>query len=171
MSVSHSHELTNKSIDMVAQITPPGIENLGYKFWIIWAVICFSFIPTTYFFYPETANRSLEGQYPTLPPNCAADSLQISIDSSMTIPRFLSSTTRSRLNCTDPPSTKKPTTKSQDATKNWLMIAPRRSHISRLRRSPRCEALSNFRSLRIVVDVFIVRPRICCVTRLMIEHN
>ncbi|EXJ68136.1 uncharacterized protein A1O5_08751 [Cladophialophora psammophila CBS 110553] len=45
---------------MVAQVTPPGIANLGYKFWIIWAVICFSFIPITYFFYPETANRSLE---------------------------------------------------------------------------------------------------------------
>jgi MFS family permease len=45
---------------MVAQVTPPGIANLGYKFWIIWAVICFSFIPITYLFYPETANRSLE---------------------------------------------------------------------------------------------------------------
>lgn len=45
---------------MVAQITPPGIANLGYKFWIIWAVICASFVPTTYFFYPETANRTLE---------------------------------------------------------------------------------------------------------------
>lgn len=45
---------------MVAQITPPGIANLGYKFWIIWAVLCFSFVPITYFFYPETANRSLE---------------------------------------------------------------------------------------------------------------
>jgi len=45
---------------MVAQVTPPGISNLGYKFWIIWAVICASFIPTTYFFYPETANRTLE---------------------------------------------------------------------------------------------------------------
>lgn len=45
---------------MVAQVTPPGIANLGYKFWIIWAVLCFSFIPTTYFFYPETANRTLE---------------------------------------------------------------------------------------------------------------
>ncbi|KAH8657712.1 MFS transporter [Xylariales sp. PMI_506] len=45
---------------MVAQVTPPGIANLGYKFWIIWAVICASFVPTTYFFYPETANRSLE---------------------------------------------------------------------------------------------------------------
>jgi hypothetical protein len=61
----------------VVQATLPGIENLGYKFWIVWvsltqpitsnpqtnilkAVICFSFIPVTYFFYPETANRSLE---------------------------------------------------------------------------------------------------------------
>jgi len=45
---------------MVAQITPPGIANLGYRFWIIWAVICASFVPITYFFYPETANRTLE---------------------------------------------------------------------------------------------------------------
>ncbi|EFQ97984.1 sugar transporter STL1 [Nannizzia gypsea CBS 118893] len=45
---------------MVVQITLPGIENLGWRFWIIWAVICFSFIPTTYLFYPETANRTLE---------------------------------------------------------------------------------------------------------------
>jgi hypothetical protein len=44
----------------VVQATLPGIQSLGYKFWIIWAVICFSFIPTTYFFYPETANRTLE---------------------------------------------------------------------------------------------------------------
>ncbi|EEH39633.2 hexose carrier protein [Paracoccidioides lutzii Pb01] len=45
---------------MVVQVTPPGIVNLGWKFWIIWAVICFSFIPITYFFYLETANRTLE---------------------------------------------------------------------------------------------------------------
>lgn len=41
----------------VVQVTLPGIQNIGWKFWIIWAVICFSFIPVTYFFYPETANR------------------------------------------------------------------------------------------------------------------
>lgn len=45
---------------MVAEVTPSGIKNLQWRFWIIWAVICFSFIPITYFFYPETANRSLE---------------------------------------------------------------------------------------------------------------
>jgi len=26
----------------------------------VWAVICAAFIPITYFFYPETANRTLE---------------------------------------------------------------------------------------------------------------
>ncbi|KAG9229790.1 general substrate transporter [Amylocarpus encephaloides] len=45
---------------MVAEVTPSGIANLGWRFWIIWAVLCFSFIPATFFFYPETANRSLE---------------------------------------------------------------------------------------------------------------
>ncbi|KAK6388317.1 hypothetical protein LTR65_007995 [Meristemomyces frigidus] len=44
----------------VVQATLPGISNLGYKFWIIWAAICFSFIPITWLFYPETANRTLE---------------------------------------------------------------------------------------------------------------
>jgi hypothetical protein len=45
---------------MVAEVTPSGIANLGWKFWIIWAVICASFVPITFFFYPETAGRSLE---------------------------------------------------------------------------------------------------------------
>ncbi|KAI6802946.1 general substrate transporter [Hortaea werneckii] len=44
----------------VVQATLPGVENLGYKFWIVWACICFAFVPITYFFYPETANRTLE---------------------------------------------------------------------------------------------------------------
>lgn len=53
------------------------MKNLGYKYWIVWAVICAAFIPiskssiprehlrdayenTAYLFYPETANRTLE---------------------------------------------------------------------------------------------------------------
>ncbi|GAB7358124.1 hypothetical protein MBLNU230_g0283t1 [Neophaeotheca triangularis] len=44
----------------VVQATLPGIENIGYKFWIIWACICFAFVPITWLFYPETANRTLE---------------------------------------------------------------------------------------------------------------
>ncbi|KAF2101344.1 general substrate transporter [Rhizodiscina lignyota] len=44
----------------VVQATLPGVQNLRWKFWIIWCVICFAFIPATYFFYPETANRTLE---------------------------------------------------------------------------------------------------------------
>lgn len=45
---------------MVAEVTPIGIANLGWRFWVIWAIICAAFIPIVYFFYPETANRSLE---------------------------------------------------------------------------------------------------------------
>jgi len=45
---------------MVVQVTPPGIANLNWNFWIVWAVICAAFVPLTYFFYPETANRTLE---------------------------------------------------------------------------------------------------------------
>ncbi|EYE94652.1 sugar porter family MFS transporter [Aspergillus ruber CBS 135680] len=45
---------------MVVEVTPVGIKNLGWKFYIIWTVFNFAFIPTVYFFYPETANRSLE---------------------------------------------------------------------------------------------------------------
>jgi len=27
----------------VVQATLPGIQNLGYKFWIVWACICFAY--------------------------------------------------------------------------------------------------------------------------------
>lgn len=56
----HADNLDRIMNYMVAQITPPGIANLGYRFWVIWAVICAAFVPITYLFYPETANRSLE---------------------------------------------------------------------------------------------------------------
>lgn len=45
---------------MVVEITPVGIQNLGYRFYIIWTVLNFSFVPLIYLFYPETANRALE---------------------------------------------------------------------------------------------------------------
>ncbi|KAK1965475.1 general substrate transporter [Colletotrichum sublineola] len=45
---------------MVVEITPPGISALGWKFYIIWTVFNFSFVPIVYFFYPETSDRSLE---------------------------------------------------------------------------------------------------------------
>ncbi|KAH5553349.1 hypothetical protein HBI25_172940 [Parastagonospora nodorum] len=45
---------------MVVEITPPGIESLHWKFYIIWCVFNFSFIPIVYFLYPETAGRTLE---------------------------------------------------------------------------------------------------------------
>ncbi|EKG19044.1 General substrate transporter [Macrophomina phaseolina MS6] len=45
---------------MVVEITPPGIESLGWQFYIIWTVFNGAFVPIVYLFYPETADRSLE---------------------------------------------------------------------------------------------------------------
>ena len=42
------------------QFTSVGIRNLGYRFYIIFAVLNIFFIPIVYFLYPETANRTLE---------------------------------------------------------------------------------------------------------------
>jgi Sugar (and other) transporter len=53
-----SHWISNF---VIVYITPQAIENLQYRLYIIWAVFNASFVPITYFFYPETARRSLEG--------------------------------------------------------------------------------------------------------------
>ncbi|KAF9530810.1 general substrate transporter [Crepidotus variabilis] len=45
---------------IVVQITPTGIDRLGWKFYIIWAVFNVIFVPLIYLIYPETANRHLE---------------------------------------------------------------------------------------------------------------
>jgi len=41
-------------------ITPRGVTNLGYKFYVIWTIINFCFIFINYFLFVETAGRSLE---------------------------------------------------------------------------------------------------------------
>ena len=40
------------------EITPIGIQNIGWKFWIVWTVTNFIFLPIIYFFYPETGMKS-----------------------------------------------------------------------------------------------------------------
>ncbi|KAJ5273083.1 hypothetical protein N7478_008208 [Penicillium angulare] len=45
---------------MVVEITPIGIQNLGWRFYIVWAVLNAAMVPTIYVFYPETAGRTLE---------------------------------------------------------------------------------------------------------------
>lgn len=41
-------------------ITPIAFDSIKYQTYIIFAVINFAMIPSVYFFYPETAYRSLE---------------------------------------------------------------------------------------------------------------
>lgn len=45
---------------IVAQVTPSGVTNLGSKYYIVFAVINFCGVLVVYFFFPETAGRSLE---------------------------------------------------------------------------------------------------------------
>ncbi|TIA31838.1 general substrate transporter [Aureobasidium pullulans] len=45
---------------VIVEITPIGIQNLGWKFWIVWTVFNAVFLPIIYYLYPETSNRSLE---------------------------------------------------------------------------------------------------------------
>ncbi|KAF9892155.1 hypothetical protein FE257_002561 [Aspergillus nanangensis] len=45
---------------VIVEITPIGIQTLGWRFYIIWTVLNAAFMPVIYFFYPETANRNLE---------------------------------------------------------------------------------------------------------------
>ncbi|KAI1428571.1 putative sugar transporter [Xylaria sp. FL1777] len=44
----------------VVQFTKVGIDNLQWAFFLIFAVLCVSFFPVVYCFYPETAGRKLE---------------------------------------------------------------------------------------------------------------
>lgn len=45
---------------VVVEITPIGIQNIGWRFWIVWTVFNAAFLPVIYFLYPETSNRTLE---------------------------------------------------------------------------------------------------------------
>lgn len=45
---------------MVVQITPTGIANLKWRFYLIWVFFNWFSIPILYLFYPETSNRKLE---------------------------------------------------------------------------------------------------------------
>ncbi|KAL3482565.1 hypothetical protein BJX62DRAFT_250989 [Aspergillus germanicus] len=55
----------------IVEITPIGIQNLGWKFWIVWTVLNAVFLPVIYFLYSETADCTLEdvdAYYRTNPP-------------------------------------------------------------------------------------------------------
>lgn len=41
-------------------VTPIGLNHIGGNYFWIWAIVCASFVPLTYFFGVETSGRSLE---------------------------------------------------------------------------------------------------------------
>ncbi|KAK7039389.1 hexose carrier protein [Favolaschia claudopus] len=45
---------------IIVEITPPGIEYLGWRFYLIWMFFNALFVPVVWLLYPETANRHLE---------------------------------------------------------------------------------------------------------------
>lgn len=45
---------------LVVEITPYGVRNIGWRFYIIWTVFNASFLPLIWLVYPETADRTLE---------------------------------------------------------------------------------------------------------------
>ncbi|KAK7221412.1 hypothetical protein V2G26_009415 [Clonostachys chloroleuca] len=45
---------------IIVEITPIGVQNLSWKFWIVWTVTNALFLPVIYFLYPETSYRRLE---------------------------------------------------------------------------------------------------------------
>ncbi len=52
-----SHWLSNF---VVVMVTPIGLSNIGGNYFWIWAIVCGSFIPLTWFFGVETSGRTLE---------------------------------------------------------------------------------------------------------------
>ncbi|OCF34420.1 hypothetical protein I317_03526 [Kwoniella heveanensis CBS 569] len=44
----------------VALTTPIGFGSIGWRFYLVWAIVAFSIIPSVYFFYPETTGLSIE---------------------------------------------------------------------------------------------------------------
>lgn len=45
---------------VVQMVTPIGLANIGYQYYIVYAVIGFCFPITVFFFYPETMGQRLE---------------------------------------------------------------------------------------------------------------
>ncbi|KAF8198267.1 general substrate transporter [Mycena galopus ATCC 62051] len=45
---------------LIVEITPPGIEYFGWRFYLIWMFFNALFVPLVWLLYPETANRHLE---------------------------------------------------------------------------------------------------------------
>lgn len=64
---------------LIVQITPPAISNIGWKTYIIFAVLNTLWVPIIYFFFPETKGSILSLIYPCNANEMQAFSLKMSI--------------------------------------------------------------------------------------------
>jgi hypothetical protein len=44
----------------IVEVTPIGVQNLGWKFYLIFMAFNAAFVPIIYLFYPETAGKTME---------------------------------------------------------------------------------------------------------------
>jgi len=54
MDAINEHHLPRLTNFVIVEITPIGVQNLGWKFWIIYTVFNAVFLPVIYFLYPES---------------------------------------------------------------------------------------------------------------------
>ncbi|KAL7627500.1 hypothetical protein AAE478_001693 [Parahypoxylon ruwenzoriense] len=45
---------------VIVQFTKTGVDNLGWGFYLLFAILCWSYLPIIFLFYPETSCRTLE---------------------------------------------------------------------------------------------------------------
>lgn len=45
---------------LISEVTPIAVTNIGFYYYIVFAVVCAASVPIVYLFYPETAGRTLE---------------------------------------------------------------------------------------------------------------
>jgi hypothetical protein len=45
---------------LVVEVTPIGVRNIGWRFYIIWTVFNALWLPIVWLLYPETSDRTLE---------------------------------------------------------------------------------------------------------------
>lgn len=58
--ITYAFLISDYSLFLAVMVSPVGVANLSWKFYLIWMVLTLCWIPMVWAFLPETAGRSLE---------------------------------------------------------------------------------------------------------------